>query len=532
MLSRRSFLKTGLAATSLAASAAVAAPSQKRPNIILILADDMGFSDLGCYGSEIATPNLDRLAHNGIRLTQFYNTARCCPTRAALLTGVYNHQAGIGHMIDPTSHPSYRGFLNGQCVTIAEVLKAAGYRTVMSGKWHVGEDRPHWPTDRGFERYFGLISGASNYFKLDAGRQMAMDDKPYTPPADGKFYMTDAFTDHALQFIGGFGKESPYFLYLAYTSPHWPLHAWPEDIAKYRGKYKKGWDALRRERHERQVRMGIVDARWKVTDRDPKVPAWEADANHDDMDLRMAVYAAQIDRMDQNIGRLLKHLEETKQLDNTLIMFLADNGGCAEENIANENRNPAGPADSFTSYHTGWANASNTPFRLYKHWLHEGGISSPFLAHWPARIHKRGAIDTKQPAHLIDVMATCIDAAGGAVYPSNKIPLEGKSMLPIFEGRKRAGHDFIAWEHEGNRAIRQGDWKLVSKRPGDWELYNLAQDRTETNNLAESEPARVHSLSALWDGWAERCGVLPWDQYQEMVRRERKRTGIGFEVPQ
>ncbi len=520
MLSRRSLL-AGASAT-LAASFPTAAqnPKQQRPNIILMMADDMGFSDIGCYGSEIATPNLDRLARNGTRLTQFYNTARCCPTRAALLTGVYNHQAGIGHMVQETSHPSYRGFLNDSCVTIAEVMKAAGYRTAMSGKWHVGENRPHWPTDRGFERYFGLISGASNYFKLQEGRQMALDDKPFTPSGE-KFYMTDAFTDHAIDFISGF-KQDPYFLYLAYTSPHWPLHAFPEDIAKYRGKYKKGWDALRRERHERQVRMGIVDAKWKVTDRDPKVPAWELEANQDDMDLRMAVYAAQIDRMDQNIGRLLKHLEATKQLDNTLIMFLADNGGCAEENIANENKNPAGPVDSFTSYHTGWANASNTPFRLYKHWVHEGGISSPFIAHWPARIRKGGTIDTRQPAHLIDVMATCMDA-GGASYPASaKIPLAGKSMLPIFEGRKRPGHEFIAWEHEGNRAIRQGDWKLVSQRPGEWELYDLAADRTETNNLASKQPDRVQTMATLWDGWAKRCGVLPWDQYQQLLRQQKK----------
>ncbi len=483
----------------------------------------MGFSDIGCFGSEIPTPNLDRLARNGMRLTQFYNTARCCPTRAALLTGVYNHQAGIGHMIQQTPHPSYRGFLNNDCVTIAEVLRTAGYRTAMAGKWHVGEEKPHWPTDRGFERYFGLISGASNYFKLDGNRKMALDGEPYTPPADGSFYMTDAFTDHALRFVDGFsGGKDPFFLYLAYTAPHWPLHAFPEDIAKYRGKYRKGWDALRRERHERQVKLGIVDAKWTVTERDPKVPAWESEKDQDDMDLRMAVYAAQIDRMDRNIGRLLKRLEETKQLDNTLILFLADNGGCAEENIAGETPVPAGPKESFTSYHTGWANASNTPFRLYKHWVHEGGISSPFIAHWPARIRKRGAIDTKQPAHLIDVMATCVDVAG-AKYPAGKIPMEGQSMLPIFEGRQRKGHEFLAWEHEGNRALRQGDWKLVSKRPGGWELYNIAEDRTEMHDLAAKEPARVAAMSKLWDGWAKKCNVLPWDEYQKILRQAQKK---------
>jgi arylsulfatase A-like enzyme len=516
-LSRRSFL-TGVAG---AAAAVAQRNSRQRPNIIVIMADDMGFSDIGCYGSEIATPNLDRLARGGMRIAQFYNTARCCPTRAALMTGLYSHQAGIGHMIQETPHPAYRGFLNDRCVTIAEVMRTAGYRTAMAGKWHVGENRPHWPTDRGFDRYFGLISGASNYFRLEGPRKMAFDDEPYTPPTDGKFYMTDAFTDHALEFIDSFPQQDPYFLYLAYTAPHWPLHALPEDIAKYRGKYKKGWDELRKARHAKQVELGIVDRKWKVTERDAKVPAWENEKDQDDMDLRMAVYAAQIDRMDQNIGRLLKKLEDKKQLDNTLILFLADNGGCAEENIAGETKVPAGPADSFTSYHTGWANVSNTPFRLYKHWSHEGGISSPLIAHWPARIKKAGSIDRQQPAHLIDIMATCIDA-GGATYPADKIPLEGKSMLPILEGRKRAGHEFIAWEHEGNRAVRQGDWKIVSKHPGGWELYNIAQDRTETNDLAAKDPARVQAMSALYDGWAKKCNVLLWAEYQKLLQQQKK----------
>lgn len=518
LISRRALFATA----ALPFVQAQAQPKQ-RPNIIVIMADDMGFSDLGCYGSEIPTPNLDRLANNGVRVAQFYNTARCCPTRAALLTGLYNHQAGIGHMVNNApGFPAYQGYLNDKCLTLGEVMKAAGYRTAMSGKWHVGEDRPHWPVDRGFERYFGLISGASSYFKLDNGRKMAMGDQPFTPPSDGSFYMTDAFTDHALQFIEGF-KQDPYFLYLAYTSPHWPLHARPADIAKHRGKYKKGWDALRRERHERQLKLGIVDAKWKVTDRDAKVPVWEAEKDRDDMDLRMAVYAAQIEVMDRNIGRLIKKLEETKQLDNTLIMFLADNGGCAEENIGGEVPGAAGGIDSYTSYRTGWANASNTPFRLYKHWTHEGGISSPLIAHWPARKWKRGHIDKTQPGHLIDIMATCLDAAG-ATYPRSAgiLPMEGKSMLPIFEGRKRAGHEFIAWEHEGNRALRQGEWKLVSKHPDGWELYNIAQDRTETNDLAAKDPERVKRMAALWDGWAHRCGVQPWPEVQRRHRQMKK----------
>jgi arylsulfatase len=494
------------------------AQQSKKPNIIVIMADDMGFSDIGCYGSEIPTPNLDRLAANGVRLAQFYNAARCCPTRASLLTGLYPHQAGIGHMVAPAPDPAYQGYLNDRCTTIAEVMRQAGYRTAMAGKWHVGESRPHWPVDRGFERYFGLISGASSYFEMSKNRQMAMGNTPYTPPADGKFYMTNAFTDYALQFIDEFRGE-PYFLYLAYTAPHWPLHALPEDIAMFRGKYRKGWDALRRERHAREVKLGIVDAKWKLTDRDTEVPAWEAEANPDDMDLRMAVYAAQIYRMDQNIGRLIAKLEETKQLDNTLILFLADNGGCAEEKIAGEKVGvAAGGADSYTSYGKPWANASNTPFRLYKHWVHEGGIASPLIAHWPARLKKKGHIDRTQTAHLIDIMATCIDA-GGATYPANKTPLEGKSLLPVLEGKKRAGHPFLAWEHEGHRALRMGDWKIVAKHKGDWELYDMAADRTETRDLARAQPQRVRELAALYDGWAIKCGVLPWDKVQELRRQ-------------
>lgn len=513
-MTRRNLLGTALSLS------AFAQPRPAKPNIIVIMADDMGFSDIGCYGSEIPTPNLDRLAANGVRIAQFYNAARCCPTRASLLTGLYPHQAGMGHMVEgPASEPAYQGYLNNRCATIAEVMKTAGYRTAMAGKWHVGEKHPHWPVDRGFDRYFGLISGGSSYFELSKTRQMAIGNEPYTPKADGSFYMTNAFTDHALRFIDEFAAKEPFFLYLAYTSPHWPLHALPEDIAKFRGKYRKGWDALRQERHARQKQLGIVDAKWKLTARDEGVPAWESAASADDMDLRMAVYAAQIYRMDQNIGRVIAKLEETGQLNNTLILFLADNGGCAEEKIKDEKPNvAAGGPDSYTSYGKPWANASNTPFRLYKHWVHEGGISSPLIAHWPSRLKKKGYIDHTQPAHLIDIMATCMDV-GGASYPAGKTPLEGKSMLPILEGKRRAGHPFIAWEHEGNRARRQGEWKLVSKHPGGWELYNIAQDRTETNDLAASQPDRVRKMSALYDQWAAKCGVLPWTRIQELRRK-------------
>jgi arylsulfatase len=515
-LSRREFI--GAAAASAITSNASAAT---RPNVIVIMADDLGYSDIGCYGSEIATPNLDSLARGGVRFTQFYNTARCCPTRAALLTGLYNHQTGVGHMVGPRPYPSYQGFLNDKCVTIAEALGQSGYRTAMAGKWHVGEERPHWPTDRGFERYFGLISGASNYFKLDAGRGMALGDQQYTPPEKG-FYITDAFTDHALKFMNEFGRrKDPYFLYLAYTAPHWPLHAPEQEVAKYEGRYMKGWDELRRERHERMIEMGIVDKQWPLTPRDDSSPAWETVADKKERDRKMAVYAAQIDRMDQNIGRVLRKVSELGQDENTLIIFLADNGGCAEEIDRGEKGAPAGTVQSYLSYGLPWANASNTPFRLYKHWVHEGGISTPFIARWPSVIKQQGKL-TQQPGHLIDVMATCLDVAG-ADYPKTYngkpiTPLEGKSLRPVFEGKQRQGHQALYWEHEGNRAVRQGKWKLVSKYPGSWELYDVEADRTEMTNLAASQTPRVRRMAGMYDAWANRVGVVPWSELQKPRR--------------
>jgi arylsulfatase len=493
----------------------------KRPNILVMMADDMGFSDLGCYGSEIETPNLSRLAARGIRFTQFYNTARCCPTRASLLTGLYPHQAGIGHMVDDKGLEGYQGRLNNRCATLAEVLRQGGYRTLMAGKWHVGEKRPHWPCDRGFDRYWGLISGACNYWRLEPGRQMARDNEPIKPEGE-KFYMTDAFADHAIEMLHEDGRgPKPFFMYLAFTSPHWPLHAWPEDIAKYKGKYIDGWDALRERRRARMIEMGLLDKRWPLTPRDPAAPPWENVKDKDAMDIRMAVYAAQIDRMDQNVGRVVKKLEELGTLDNTLILFLADNGGCAEAVNKGKEGVPPGPVDSYMSYGRPWANASNTPFRLYKHWVHEGGIATPLIAHWPARIRQGGGL-TPEIGHLIDIMATCCDV-GGVEYPKTLngrevLPLEGKTLAPIFDGRERPGHDAIFWEHEGNRAVRQGKWKLVSKHPGGWELYDMEADRSELNNLAAKEPDREKGMIAAYDAWAARCGVVPWAELQKKAK--------------
>ncbi len=499
-------MKTTLLALLLTFAAQDAAPS--RPNIVIILADDMGYSDIGCYGGEIATPNLDRLAAGGLRFTQFYNTARCCPTRAALLTGLYSHQAGVGHMVENRGAPGYQGFLNDRCVTFAEALRPAGYHTMMVGKWHVGDKRPHWPVDRGFERYFGLIGGGSNYFKVDSPNGLALDGERVTS-GEG-FYMTDAFTDHALKFLDeSKEKKKPFLLYTAFTSPHWPLHARPEDIAKYRGKYMDGWDALRAKRHRRMIELGIVDAKWPLTERDPSAPSWDEVKDKDDKDLRMSVYAAQIDRMDQNIGRILAKLREIGAEENTLVLFLSDNGGCAEEIHRGKAGAAIGTVDSFESYGLPWANASNTPFRLYKHWVHEGGISTPFIAFWPAVIKKSGFIH--EPAHLIDIMATCVDL-GKADYPKDKTPLEGKSLAPLLRTGRWEGRDAIFWEHEGNRAVRQGKWKLVARHKGPWELFDMDADRTELKNLAGELPERVKELAAKHDAWAARANVLPWDE--------------------
>lgn len=531
-MNRRSFLQMvcNTAAALPLASRAAASPSEplrrskhKRPNIVILLADDMGFSDIGCYGSEINTPNLNRLAREGMRFTQFRNTARCCPSRSSLLTGLYPHQAGVGLMVENLGKPSYEGYLNDRCATIAEVLRPAGYRTLMSGKWHVGEHRPHWPTDRGFDRYFGLISGACSYFKLDdpdpkRKRQMALDDQPWTPPSSG-FYMTDAIADHAVDFIDQASHgDQPFFLYTAFTAPHYPLHALPEDIAKYEGKYMKGWDALRQERHQRQIEMGVVDKRWPLTPRDEEAPAWKTVADKRAWDRRMAVYAAQIDRMDQGIGRILQKIRDIGEEDNTLIMFLADNGGCAEIVDRDVPGVPPGLPDSFMSYGVPWANASNTPFRLYKRWVHEGGIATPFVAHWPSVMKQKNTM-TSQVGHLIDIMATCVDVSG-AQYPGEPIqPMEGKSLVPVFRGDS-IGDRKLYWEHMGNRAALEGRWKLVSRYPDKWELYDLQADRTEMTDLASAMPDKATQLLQDYNTWAHRCGVEPWSEIKPKNRSQ------------
>ncbi len=539
-LSRREFMhRAGMVAAAAALPGCMgglprsAGKAGELPNILLIMADDMGYSDIGCFGGEVDTPHLDRLAAGGLRFTQFYNTARCCPTRASLLTGLYPHQAGIGHMTTEEvkqqrfdyGYPGYRGFLNRDCVTTAEVLKSAGYHTFMAGKWHVGTFEGMWPTDRGFDQYFGIIRGACNYFRPSPDK-LLVHNKDRIKPEDG-FYTTDAFTDYMIQFIrdGAKADDKPFFGYLAYNAPHWPLHAPEEDIAKYRGKYKVGWDAIREQRYERMIGMGLVDKEWELSDRD--APAWDTldEEQKDILDYRMAIYAAMIDHMDQNIGRLIRSLEEMGELDNTLIMFFVDNGACAEFSVFGD-----GPVEQLgtkegyiLTYGRAWANASNTPYRRYKHWVHEGGVASPLIVHWPDRIKERGVL-RQEPTHLIDLMPTCVEAAEAeypTTYNGHRItPYEGVSLVPAFKDRP-LDREAIYFEHEGNRAVRMGKWKLVAAHEEPWGLYDMEADRTETWDLSEQEPALREKMIGMYDAWAERCGVLPWS-----VRRKP-----GFSPP-
>jgi arylsulfatase len=513
-----------------------------KPNIVLMLNDDMGYSDLGCYGGEVHTPNIDALAAGGLRYTQFYNTARCCPSRASLLTGLYPHQADIGHMMGNDGIDGYLGDLNPNTLTIAEALKRSGYSTYMSGKWHVTRyvDGPkhNWPVQRGFDDFYGIITGAANYFQP---RTLTRNNKAVEPAGDD-YFLTDAITDEAIRQINTHQTEkpsSPFFQYVAYTAPHWPLHAHEQDIAGYKGRFDAGWDVLRGQRLARMVDLGIIDAKWPLSERDPRVRAWIDEKNKNWQCRRMEVYAAQITRMDQGIGRILQALRDSGAWQNTLIVFLSDNGGCAEElgpgaadwvaksaekagtlrtrdgrNIRFGNHPDIlpGDEDTYASYGIPWANLSNTPFRLYKHWVHEGGIATPFIVHWPQAIKTKGEL-RHQPAQLPDVMATFLDVAE-TTYPEtfkNRAvkPLEGISMRPTFSNEPHR-REVLYWEHEGNKAIRRGKWKLVCKYPGKWELYDMESGRTEIQDLAGQHPHIVHELSSLYDVWAEKCHILPW----------------------
>jgi arylsulfatase A-like enzyme len=535
----------GLLVGPVVADAAEASPSAwaTRPNVILILADDMGFSDLGSYGSEIRTPNLDALGQNGMRFTQFYNAARCCPSRASLLTGLYPHEAGIGLMVGRSA--SYPGDLSQNAITLGEALGAAGYSTYMSGKWHVTPYRPNTPSfaqngpmGRGFEHFYGIIQSIRSYYNPPS----LMEDSRVLPAPEGDYHFTDAVTEHAVRFVKSQPEGKPYFLYAAYAAPHFPLHAREADIAKYRGRFKAGWDALRKERYRRMVEMKLIDASWSLPPRDAQEMAW-ADLNPaylDWFDERMAVYAAMVEQMDRGVGAIMDAVKARGDSDNTIVLFLSDNGGCAEELYASGNaaedfprqtragapvrpgNEPGimpGPENTYGSYGMDWAGYSNTPFRLFKSFVHEGGISTPLIVWWPSRI--KPAI-TRETGHIIDVMPTLLELARSsypAEFKGNRVlPMEGRSLVPVLAGGTRPEATYI-WEHEGNRAIRQGDWKLVSRLPGAWELYDLRADRTETRDLAKTMPEKVAALAALYEKEAQRTGIKPFAGQQTPVGR-------------
>ena len=497
-----------------------------RPNILLILADDMGYSDPGCFGGEIDTPYIDALAANGQSHTRFYNIARCCPSRASLLTGLFPHQTGIGHMTnepaDKTSSDrqlyGYRGFLNHSCVTMAEVLRDAGYHTYLSGKWHLGQHAyDQLPNERGFERFYGIPSGAANYYKPIPPRGLFLNHDPILPEGSA-YYATDAFTDYAMKFIDEKNDDNPFFLYLAYNAPHWPLQAPEELVEKYRGRYMCGWDKLRDERRRRMLEMGIVSRNCALSPRDPEVRAWSTlDENKkEEMDLRMAVYAAQVERMDWNIGRVTALLKEKGFFDNTLILFLSDNGACAEGGElgwgGKEFINKVDLPQLMVSYGRAWANASNTPFRMFKHYVHEGGIATPLIAHWPEGIKYRGLI--RDPGHLIDIMPTILEITGVAYplrYHGNDIPpLEGVSLDVLFKTGKRPLDRYLFWEHEENCSVRHGRYKAIQKYDtGHWELYDMEDDPSEVQNIAGSKPDITDELSRRWYDWAKSHYVVP-----------------------
>ena len=513
----------------------------ERPNIIVVMVDDMGFSDIACYGGEIPTPNLDALANAGVRFSQFYNTGRCCPTRASLLTGLYPHQAGVGWMTADQGVDGYRGQLNNQCVTIAEVLGDAGYFTAMTGKWHVGFEHGVTPWQRGFDRSLNLPAGGLHFSNQTGskggtkmflnGAEVARDDPQFNPP----WYGSDLWTEQGITFIDEAIKaKKPFFWYLAHVAPHFPCMAPETTIAKYRGKYMKGWDELRRERYVRQVKLGLIDPKWKLESRPDRIPAWGS-LSHDEKrryDDMMAIYAAMVDEVDKNIGKLVHALRERNQLGNTMILFLADNGGNAEAGVKGryEGENPGDPHSNVFIGQC-WAHLNNTPFRWYKHFNHEGGIASPLIAHWPEGVMPKPGKDgwIVTPTHLIDIMATCIDL-GEAKYPKERHgheikPRQGQSLRPLLTGQGTFSERPLFWEHEGNAAIRLNDRKLVRlSQKGVWELFDMRADRTEQDDLAEKSADEVAALSQQWHEWAKSSNVLPRPE-KKPRRKVKKRKG-------
>jgi len=515
-------------------STALAQAPKAKPNIVIILADDMGFADLGSFGSEIHTPNIDRLAAQGLKLTQFYNAGRCCPSRTALLTGLYPHQAGVGDMVKDWGDPAYQGYLNNNCATIAELLKTeAGYNTIVSGKWHVGLVPSALAYNRGFDQSFTMLNNASSYFNSkplfnDGSKITFMLNDQQIFRNDTSEYLTQAITHFAIRSLDKIkDQKKPFFLYVAYNAPHWPIQALPQDIAKYKGKYLNGWDQLRAQRYQKLRTLGIIKSDWKLSPRYEKVPDWDklSAEEKDRWDTRMAIYAAMIDRMDIGVGEILAKLKQIKKDKNTVVLFMSDNGGSADDvknwtNVIQKAGTP-GSVESIDSYETPWANVSNTPFKGFKKNTHEGGIATPFIAYYPGVI-KPGTINT-QPAHFIDILPTCLNLAG-VNYPEQfkgrkLTPAQGVSLVNAFNGKLFKDHEALFWEHEGSRAIRKGQWKLVAENHATWELYNLTNDRSETDNLASKYPDKVKALETEYLAWAAKVGVKDWDELSKAIKK-------------
>ena len=500
----------------------------EKPNIILIMVDDMGWSDIGCYGGEIPTPNIDALANRGMRFNQFYNNARCCPTRASLMTGLYAHQTGIGQMTETPKPndgsdwgtPGYLGYLNKNNVTIAEVLKQQGYKTYMTGKWHLGyHNKETWPLQRGFDKYYGTLAGASSYFKPHGDRGITIDNQEIITIDEPNYYTTDVYTDRAIEYIKT-DSEKPFFLYLAYNAPHWPLQAKEVDIERFKDYYLKGWDEVRKDRLKRQVDMGLVNASWALSARDNRVRPWEqlSQEEKEKVAYRMAVYAAQIYSVDENVGKLTNFLKSSGKLDNTVIFFLSDNGACAEmydelgtkEDKFINDPNFAGAV----SYGIGWANASNTPFYEYKVKSFEGGIATPFIISAPMFDKQNGNV-VNTVGTIRDIMPTILELTGSK-YPKTFhggqtiYPLEGQSLLPTLNKGKQKNQDYLFWEHQNYGAVRYGNWKLVyDNNKKTKSLFNLKTDRTETNNVIENHPDLAKELDSKWQEWAMSHFVYP-----------------------
>ena len=525
----------GLTSVALAAGAqqkqqkSQARQQEARPNFIVILVDDMGYSDLGCFGSEISTPNLDKIASQGMRFEQFYSNPRSCPTRASLMTGMYPTNAGVGAMSMDMKIPEYQGYLRTDCVTMGEAMRSNGYSTFLSGKWHLGSKKGQWPYDRGFDRSYVFLEGATDYFSPG---DMAVDNQSINI-TDPDFYLTNAISDNAVKFIRE-RDDKPFFMYVAFNAPHWPLQAPKADYEKYLDVYAAGWDVIRQKRYEKQLAIGAIPPDTKLSERNENVPAWNTlkEPERKDWAFRMALYAAMVDIMDRGVGRIVEQLGRDGILDNTVIMFMSDNGACSTEGRNTRKIEGAKPGEkgSAVGYNPPWANVSATPFRYFKKDTFEGGIHVPFIVRYPKMVP--AGTNNYVPAHVIDVLPTIIDLCGGTApdtYSGRKVnPMNGVSMRSVMGGGTAPIHDKLCWEHYGNCAIRKGDWKLVHKdsfKKDVWELYNIKQDPTELNNLAAGNPKLVEELLADYNQWAKDTKVLSTEEFNRVQKEIQSGKG-------